>query len=95
MDVVKVEFDLMPINKSVALFKCQKSLSGVIHVSDENETTVILDGGYVLGEYHCQISAIKVISLLAVQIADCEKEGFGNYKDYKCDYTERVFRTIH
>lgn len=95
MNVVKVEFNLSPLNKSIALFKCQKSLSGVIHVSDENETTVILDGGYVLGEYHSQMCAIKAISLLAVQIADYEKTGFGNYRDYKCDYTERVFQTIH
>lgn len=95
MNVVKVEFNLSPLNKSIALFKCQKSLSGVIHVSDENETTVILDGGYVLGEFHCQMCAIKAISLLAVKIADYEKTGSGNYRDYKCDYTERVFQTIH
>lgn len=48
MEIVKIEMNLKAVNKSIALFNCEKKVSGVIHSNSTGETTVILDGGYVL-----------------------------------------------
>lgn len=46
MEIVKIEMNLKAVNKSIALFNCEKKVSGVIHSNSTGETTVILDGGY-------------------------------------------------
>ncbi|EAO6419273.1 DNA breaking-rejoining protein, partial [Salmonella enterica] len=51
MEIVKIEMNLKAVNKSIALFNCEKKVSGVIHSNSTGETTVILDGGYVLGKF--------------------------------------------
>lgn len=44
MEIVKVELNLKAINKSIALFNCDKKVSGLIHTTENGETTVVLDG---------------------------------------------------
>ncbi|MEB8217827.1 DNA breaking-rejoining protein [Citrobacter braakii] len=95
MKIVKVELNLKAVNKEIALFNCEKKVSGVIHSTKNGATTVVLDGGYVLGQFDCPHCAITAISLLAVQVNDGDKAGFGNYRSYKLDYSERVFITVH
>ncbi|ORH08599.1 DNA breaking-rejoining protein [Salmonella enterica] len=41
---------------------------------------------------HC---AVKAISLLTVKVSDGEQAGFGNYRSYKLDYSEKFYQTIH
>ncbi|KDF13549.1 hypothetical protein AF41_00013, partial [Citrobacter sp. MGH 55] len=51
MKIVKIEMDLKAVNKEVAVFNCEKKVSGVIHSSETGVVTVILDGGYVFGKF--------------------------------------------
>lgn len=51
MQIVKVELNLKAVNKEIALFNCEKKVSGVIHSAQNGETTVVLDGSYVLGQF--------------------------------------------
>ncbi len=95
MEIVKIEMNLKAVNKSIALFNCEKKVSGVIHSNSTGETTVILDGGYVLGKFDCPHCAVEAISLLTVKVSDGEQAGFGNYRSYKIDYSEKFYQTIH
>ncbi|ENU6353588.1 DNA breaking-rejoining protein [Salmonella enterica] len=54
-----------------------------------------LDGGYVLGKFDSPHCAVKAISLLTVKVSDGEQAGFGNYRSYKLDYSEKFYQTIH
>lgn len=75
MEIVKIEMNLKAVNKSIALFNCEKRVSGVIHSNSTGETTVILDGGYVLGKFDSPHCAVKAISLLTVKVSDGEQAG--------------------
>ncbi|KLT30487.1 DNA breaking-rejoining protein [Salmonella enterica subsp. enterica serovar Typhimurium] len=78
--------------KAVSIVYCESP--GVIHSNSTGETTVILDGGYVLGKFDCPHCA-EAISLLTVKVSDGEQAGFGNYRSYKLDYSEKFYQTIH
>lgn len=95
MKIVKIELNLKAVNKEIALFNCEKKVSGVIHSIKNGATTVVLDGGYVLGQFDCPHCAVTAISLLALQVSDGDKAGFGNYRSYKLDYSERAFSFVH
>lgn len=95
MPIVTIELELIKVNNEVAFFKCGKLLSGVIHTTEKDGVTVILDGCYLLGNFHCHSCAIKTIGMLVVKISDGEKVGFGSYRGYKLDYSEKVLRAIH
>ncbi|EDV5583687.1 DNA breaking-rejoining protein [Salmonella enterica subsp. salamae] len=95
MQIVTIEMNLEAVNKNIALFNCEKKVSGVIHSNSAGETTVVLDGGYVLGKFDCPQCAIEAISLLTVKVSDGDKAGFGNYRSYKLDYSEKFYQTIH
>ncbi|KMJ20478.1 hypothetical protein ABT70_11940 [Salmonella enterica subsp. enterica serovar Typhimurium] len=41
------------------------------------------------------LCAVKAISLLTVKVSDGEQAGFGNYRSYKLDYSEKFYQTIH
>lgn len=95
MKIVKVELNLKAVNKEIALFNCEKKVSGVIHSIKNGATTVVLDGGYVLGKFDCPVCAVEAISLLAVKIRDGEKTGYGNYRQHKRTFMEQAFITVH
>jgi hypothetical protein len=95
MEIVKVELSLKVVNKEVAVFNCEKKVSGVIHVTEDGETTVVLDGGYVLGKFDCSHCAVTAISLLAVQVSDGDKAGHGTYRQHKRTFMELAFITVH
>ncbi|EGD6915848.1 TPA: DNA breaking-rejoining protein [Escherichia coli] len=95
MKVITVDLSIMAINKDIALFNCDEKFSGVIHSTSNGTTTVILDGGYVLGEFDCPHCAVTEISLLSANISTGDKAGFGNYRSYKLEFAEHIFKTIH
>ncbi len=95
MEIVKIEMNLKAVNKSIALFNCEKKVSGVIHSNTTGETTLILDGRYVLGKFDGPQWPVKAKSLLTVKVSDGEQAGFGNYRSYKLDYSEKYYQTIH
>lgn len=95
MKVITVDLSIMAINKEIALFNCDEKFSGVIHSTSNGTTTVILDGGYVLGEFDCPHCAVTEISLLSANISTGDKAGFGNYRSYKLEFAEGIFKTIH
>lgn len=95
MQIVTIEMNLQVVNKEVAVFNCEKKVSGVIHSTPEGETTVVLDGGYVFGKFDCPHCAIEAISLLAVKITDGDKSGHGNYRQHKRTFMESAFITVH
>ncbi|EGN5024739.1 DNA breaking-rejoining protein [Salmonella enterica] len=95
MKIVEIKMNLKAVNKEIAVFNCEKKVSGVIHSAPAGETTVILDGGYVLGQFDCPVCAVEAISLLAVKIRDGEKTGYGNYRQHKRTFMEQAFITVH
>jgi len=95
MEIVKVELNLKEVNKEVAVFNCEKKVSGVIHTTEDGKTTVVLDGGYVLGKFNCPHCAVTEISMLAVKISEGNKKGLGNYRQYKRDFMEEAISIFH
>lgn len=45
--------------------------------------------------FRCPHCAVEAISLLTVKVSDGEQAGFGNYRSYKLDYSEKFYQTIH
>lgn len=72
---------LTAINSELALFNCEDSITGVIHTVPSN-TTVVLDGGYVLGQYGCVHKAVDELITVHIQLHEAEKES-GTYATYK------------
>lgn len=95
MEIVKIEINLKAVNKEVAVFNCEKKVSGVIHSAATGAVTVILDGGYVFGKFYSPFCAVDAISMLSMKVSDGDSAGFGNYRSYKLDYSEKAFRTVH
>ncbi len=58
MEIVKIEMNLKAVNKSIALFNCEKKVSGFINSNSTGENTVILDGVYLLGKLDCPHCAV-------------------------------------
>lgn len=63
--VTTFEMGLAIVNKEIATFNINGAISGVVHLPASGPVTVVLDGGYVLGEFHCPGCTVKHISLLA------------------------------
>ncbi|MFZ3618806.1 DNA breaking-rejoining protein [Leclercia barmai] len=95
MKVITVNLKIKAINKEIALFNCDEKFSGVIHSTSNGATTVVLDGGYILGEFDCPHCAVTELSLLSANITTGDKAGFGDYRNYKQEFAGRIFKTIH
>ena len=76
-----INLRLSAINQELALFNCEDSITGVIHTVPSN-TTVVLDGGYVLGQYGCVHAAIDELTGVHIQLHEAEKES-GTYDSYR------------
>lgn len=94
MESVKIEMNLKAVNKEVAVFNCEKNVSGVIHSAETGVVTVILDGGYVLGKFDCPHCAIEAISLLVLKISDSNYAGWGTYRTYKQDFMNEAIVAV-
>lgn len=55
VNVTTVELSLAVVNKEIATFNINGAISGVVHLPSSGPVTVVLDGGYVLGEFHCAV----------------------------------------
>lgn len=51
--ITTVELSLAIVNKDLATFNVNGAISGVVNLPTSGPVTVVLDGGYVLGEFHC------------------------------------------
>ncbi|MDF7681230.1 DNA breaking-rejoining protein [Enterobacteriaceae bacterium ESL0689] len=76
-----INFNLLAINGELALFNCEDSIAGIIHTRP-SKTTVVLDGGYVLGQYGCIHKAVDELTSIYIQLHETEKES-GTYSAYK------------
>ena len=85
-----VNLKLFAVNKSLATFKCDDSFSGVIHTTTAGNTTVILDGGYVLGKFISPHPAIDKLTDVHVWLKEAEKKN-GTYSDYRKKLAGIVF----
>ncbi|MBT1826117.1 hypothetical protein KKZ90_07890 [Enterobacter bugandensis] len=86
VSVTTVELNLAVVNKEIATFNISGAISGVVHLPSSGPVTVVLDGGYVLGEYHCPVCpvcAVKHISLLSVNFAEAQNACGMSYYDHK------------
>ncbi|MBW4191537.1 hypothetical protein JW309_04455 [Enterobacter bugandensis] len=83
VSVTTVELNLIVVNKDIATFNINGVLSGVVHLLSSGPVTVLLDGGYVLGEFHCPVCAVKEISLLSASFAEAQNTCGMSYYDYK------------
>ncbi|MED5700028.1 hypothetical protein [Enterobacter ludwigii] len=83
VSVTTVELNLVIVNKEIATFNINGAISGVVHLPSSGPVTVVLDGGYVLGEFHCPVCAVKRISLLSVNFAEAQNACGISYYDHK------------
>ncbi|CZV66639.1 hypothetical protein [Enterobacter cloacae] len=83
VSVTAVELNLAVVNKEIATFNINGAISGVVHLPSSGPVTVVLDGGYVLGEFHCPVCAVKHISLLSVNLAEAQNACGMSYYDHK------------
>jgi len=90
-----IEMELTVVNKDVATFNCGNKISGVVHVTDCGSVTAILDGGYVMNDFHCPGCFAKQISNLTIDIINAESKCGGDYAQYKTSFASNVFKTIH
>lgn len=86
IEVTTVEMGLTIVNKEIATFNINGAISGVVHLPSNGPVTVVIDGGYVLGEFHCPVCAVKDISLLAVNFAEAQNACGMSYYDHKRQY---------
>ncbi|HDT2143384.1 TPA: hypothetical protein QHN14_001357 [Enterobacter roggenkampii] len=83
VSVTTVELNLAVVNKEIATFNISGAISGVVHLPSSGPVTVMLDGGYVLGVFHCPICAVERISLLSVNFAEAQNACGMSYYDHK------------
>ena len=83
VSVTTVELNLVIVNKEIATFNINGAISGVVHLPSSGPVTVVLDGGYVFGEFHCPVCAVKHISSLPVNFAEAQKSCGMSYNDHK------------
>jgi hypothetical protein len=83
LEVTTIEMGLAIVNKEIATFNINGIISGVVHLPSSGPVTVVLDGGYVLGEFHCPVCAVKHISLLSVNFTEAQNACGMSYYDYK------------
>lgn len=83
VSVTTVELNLVIVNKEIATFNINGAISGVVHLPSSGPVTVVLDGGYVLGEFHCPVCAVKHISFLFVNFAEAQKSCGMSYYYHK------------
>ncbi|AOP95927.1 hypothetical protein [Enterobacter roggenkampii] len=81
--ITTVELSLAIVNKDLATFNVNGAISGVVHLSSSGPVTVVIDGGYVLGEFDCPACAVKHISLLSVKFAEARNSCGMSYYDHK------------
>lgn len=83
LEVTTIEMGLAIVNKEIATFNINGIISGVVHLPSSGPVTVVLDGGYVLGEFHCPVCAVKHINLLSVNFTEAQNACGMSYYDYK------------
>ncbi|EPC4330631.1 hypothetical protein ACRZTK_001117 [Enterobacter asburiae] len=83
IEVTAIEMGLTIVNKEIATFNINGAISGVVHLPASGPVTVVLDGGYVLGEFHCPACAVKHIGLLSVNFAEAQNACGMSYYDHK------------
>ncbi|HFS8089967.1 TPA: hypothetical protein ACH2JA_002335 [Enterobacter hormaechei] len=81
--ITTVELSLAIVNKDLATFNVNGAISGVVHLPTSGPVTVVLDGGYVLGEFHCPACAVKDIGLLSASFAKAQNACGMSYYDHK------------
>lgn len=86
IEVTTVEVGLAIVNKEIATFNINGAVSGVVHLPTSGPVTVVLDGGYVLGEFHCPVCAVKHISLLSMDFTAAQNACGMSYYDHKRQY---------
>ncbi|MFZ4251418.1 hypothetical protein ACEV6G_05015 [Enterobacter ludwigii] len=84
--ITTVELRLAIVNKEIATFNINGAISGVVHLPASGPVTVVLDGGYVLGEFHCPGCAVKNISLLSMDFTPAQNACGMSYYDHKRQY---------
>jgi len=83
--IAKLRMKIM--SREFSAFDCDGIITGIVHVPDEGDFTVILDGGYILGEFDCTNCVIKAIATLYANILQSDKNIGMDYKAYKKVYS--------
>ena len=78
-----VGMKLTIVNKELTTFNFNGAISGVVHLPSSGPVTVVIDGGYVLGEFNCPACAVKHVSLLSVKFAEAQNSCGLSYYDHK------------
>lgn len=67
-----IKLELKRASQNICLFNYADKVSGIFYINKGGETSVILEGEYVMGKYHCPICALDMLTDLVVQILEAE-----------------------
>lgn len=81
--VIHVEMTVKHIGNNFAHFNCGENVKGTIHVPEKGKVTVILEGEYILGEFHCVVCAVDAITDLSSKVIVSEEICGMTYSAYK------------
>ncbi|ELQ6039758.1 hypothetical protein R2226_003954 [Cronobacter sakazakii] len=84
--IIAMELSIEPLNEDFAYFRFGEHFSGFIHKTGNGGTTIILDGGYLLGVYESADDALKGIAALGANILMAEIKAGVSFSAYKRAY---------
>ncbi|WP_342656819.1 hypothetical protein GKC68_10520 [Pantoea sp. RSPAM1] len=93
--VTAIELKIEKLSSGFASFNCDDLVNGIVHVPSKDKVTVILDGGFLLGEYCCLEEAILNISRLITKIKLAEMTSGITYKAYQAAFKSGQSLTKH
>lgn len=93
--MIAIELKLERIAPDFASFNCEDLVNGIVHVPSKGKVTVILNDGFLLGEYVSAEDAFRNISRLIVNIKLAEMDAGITYKSYLAAFNAGQSLTKH
>ncbi|MCW1825745.1 hypothetical protein OLZ31_02595 [Enterobacter asburiae] len=78
-----VSVNVLKLNNNYSLFKINDIVSGLIFEERDKQAAVIMDGGYVLGKFHCFSCAIDELKNVVCNYIIARHNCGIEYSDYK------------
>ncbi|NUL36600.1 DNA breaking-rejoining protein [Kosakonia sacchari] len=95
VEIIAIEFKIKALNKDFASFNCGNDITGIIHVPDKGNVTVIFEGRYVFGSFDCPACAVDAITDLHAELIFANKTFGMDYAEYKVLYKNTSASKVH
>lgn len=95
IEIIEIEFKIKRLNKDFASFTCGNDITGIIHVPDNGNVTVIFEGRYVFGSFDCPACAVDAITDLHAELIFANKTFGMDYAEYKESFNNTSASKVH